>query len=187
MANVDDDLDLDVGKSSGGGKMKNIIIFSVIGLLLVGVSITTTLLLLGGGKEEVKVEARKKSGGEEEKKTHDDEESDSGKSDTTAYFDMTPPFVVNLNNQESDIRYLQVAVSLQLKKETDVEIIKKHLPVIRHNLVLLFSSLDFAEVRTTEGKVKLSERALKVKQDALKKATGKTVVEAVYLPSIVGQ
>lgn len=190
MASKDDDLDLDVEgkKGSGGGKMKNIIIFSVIGILLVGISITTTLLLLGGKKDSGPAEKPKT---EERKETKAAEEHKGAPEVThganVAYLDLTPPFVVNLDSQESDVRYLQVAVSVMVKKEADLEIVKKHMPMIRHNLVLLFSSLDFAEVRTTEGKIKLTERALKVIQDAMKKVVGAPVVEAVFLPSIVGQ
>ena len=102
--------------------------------------------------------------------------------------DLTPPFVVNLEGSEtSDIRFLQVSASLRVGSDKDLEILKKHMPVIRHNLNLLFGDLDFNEIRSREGKKKLAESALKVAQEALKKATGRPVVEAVYFNSLVGQ
>lgn len=104
-----------------------------------------------------------------------------------SYMDIKPAFVVNIDDPESNIRYLQVSVSLKMNKGKYEEKIKKHLPMIKHHLVLLFSSLTFSEIRSTEGKIRLAERALKEVQKILKKRTGKKLVSAVYLPSIVGQ
>lgn len=193
MAKVDEDLDLDVesGKKKGGGKMKSIIIFSLVGVLLIGFSITLTLLLIGGDKNATPVTAAATAAEAKAEKAEQAEEaaaeSSEASGNTVAYMDLSPAFVVNLDGKESDIRYLQVNMSVMVGKESELEIVRKHSPVLRHHLNMLFSSLDFNDINNTEGKKKLTEESLKVVRDALKKATGKPIVKAVYFNSIVGQ
>jgi flagellar FliL protein len=189
MAKVDEDLDLDLDtgeKKSGGGKMKKIIIFSVIGILIIGISIGLTLMLLGGGESDSPATAE----AETEQTTETDNSSETGTEEggeSVAYMDLSPAFVVNLEGTNSEIRYLQVNMSVEVGSDADVEVVRKHSPVIRHHLNLLFSSLDFSEINSTEGKARLTSDALDVVQKALKKATGKKIVKNVYFNSIVGQ
>ena len=186
MAKVDEDLDLDVesGKKKGGGKMKTIIIFSVIGVLLIGLSVTLTLVLLGGDKEAAPGAAQQAEG-ETSKEQVDEAAAASG--DSVAYLDLSPAFVVNLDGKESDVRYLQINMSVMVDQESDLEMVKTHMPVLRHHLNMLFSSLDFNDISDREGKNKLTDETLKVVRDSLKEAAGKPLVKAVFFNSIVGQ
>ncbi len=110
-----------------------------------------------------------------------------GGGSTSPYLEMRPAFVVNLSDRDSDVRYLQVEVTLKLADVNDSATVQKHMPMIRHRLVLLFSSLSFSEISSSQGKVKLTAEVLKEVQEGLKKMTGKEIIEAVYLPKIVGQ
>ncbi len=188
MANVDEDLDLDVGSGGkkSGGKMKSIIIFSVIGLLLIGLSVTLTLVLLGGDKEET-AGADKQAQDAATTAEGKGEETAVASGDSVAYMDLSPAFVVNLDSKESDIRYLQINMSVMVNQEADLETVKTHMPVLRHHLNMLFSSLDFNDISDREGKNKLTDETLKVVRDALQEAAGKPVVKAVFFNSIVGQ
>jgi len=195
MAKVDEDLDLDVegAKPKGSGKMKMIIIFTLIGVLLIGLSITVTLLLLGG-KDSAPATAAPAAGPasattETTAPASNEAPPVEALKDTSnvAYFQLSPAFVVNLEAGDSGIRYLQLNLSVMVGQESHLEIVKKHMPVLRHNLNLLFGSLDFNDIRSREGKDKLTAEALTVIRDALQKSTGKPVVQAVYFNSIVGQ
>ena len=200
----DDDLDLDVEtpkKSSGG--ISKIVIIAVLAVVLLGGTVAVTVMLVGGDKkvhvddeshdsesdeeddeeEEVKPKKHKKKKKKKRKKKHKKKKA---KLKTPYYLELPKPVVVNLDGS-SGVRFLQVSVALMVYKESDVELLKKHLPVIRHNLVLLFSSQNFTELQTIAGKKKLQAIALKTIRDELEKLIGKPVVEAVYLPSIVGQ
>jgi len=193
MAKVDEDLDLDVegAKPKGSGKMKMIIIFTLIGVLVIGLSITVTLLLLGGN-DSAPAPANAPAAGattETAAPASNDAPPVEELKDTSnvAYFQLSPAFVVNLEAGDSGIRYLQLNLSVMVGQESHLEIVKKHMPVIRHNLNLLFGSLDFNDIRSREGKDKLTAESLKVIRDALQSSTGKPVVQAVYFNSIVGQ
>jgi len=106
---------------------------------------------------------------------------------SSPYIDLNPAFVVNLTDNDSGIRYLQIAVSVKLQNESYADRVKKHMPMIRHNLVLLFSGLNYDEIKSQDGKLLLTNEVLKVTQEKLKKVTGKALVEEVYLTKIVGQ
>ena len=188
MAKVDDDLDLDVeAGAKGGGKMKSIIIFSVIGVLVIGLSVGLTVMLVGGDKAPAETTEKHAEGSAEKKSAKEEGAEGHSEGATVAYMDMDPAFVVNLDGKESDIRYLQIKMSVMVEKEADLELVKKHSPVLRHHLNMLFSSLDFNDISSREGKNKLTEESLKVVRDSLEKVEGAPIVKAVFFNSIVGQ
>ncbi len=110
-----------------------------------------------------------------------------GGGSSSPYLEIKPAFVVNLADKSNDVRYLQVEVTLKIADVNDAPKVQKHMPMIRHRLVLLFSSLSFSEISSSQGKVKLTAEVLKEIREGLKKMTGKELIEAVYLPKIVGQ
>ncbi len=196
MAELDDDLELDVEDkkpAAGGGKLKTILIFSVIGVLVIGISVAATWFIVSSGDDTagsgdemagaVEAEVSEKKGKESKK---DEEKKKVLSKAQVMYLDLAPAFVVNLES-DSDVRYLQVEVTVMVHSNEDVELVKLHMPVVRHHLMLLFSSQEFAELRTIEGKETLQADALEVVQKVMKDVTGYPVVKGVYLPSIVGQ
>ncbi len=210
MAQNEDDLDLDIEtkpKSSGG--MKKIIIISVIAIALIGGTVATTVMLVGGSDQE-EVEDEEDMYADEDDEEDDDEDrkkkkkkkvkKDKNKKQakknrskskkkvkkTPHYLELDKPIVVNLDGS-SGVRFLQISVALMTYEEANLEKIKTHLPVIRHNLVLLFSSQNFANLQTVAGKKNLQKNALAMIRDELKKLIGEPLVEDLYFPSIVGQ
>ncbi len=182
---AEDDLDLDVQQKKGGGK--KILIFALIGVLVLGAGVTTTVLLLGGGddaaadeadddEEPPKKHVKKKKKKKKKKKGH-----------STPNFTDLQPIVVNLNDPDSGVRFLQVAFTLQTGSSADADKVKTYLPVIRHHLNLLLSSQKFNDLKTRAGKIKLQRTALKTLQKALEEISGEELVEQVYIRSIVGQ
>jgi flagellar FliL protein len=67
------------------------------------------------------------------------------------------------------------------------DLVTLHMPVIRNNLMLLFSNQTYDTVSTLEGKEALREEALEVIQQILEEETGDPGVEAVYFTSFVMQ
>lgn len=80
-------------------------------------------------------------------------------------FLVVDPFTVNLQPDGAGDQYLQVAFSLQVGGEKDVEAIKLYLPQMRSRLLLLLSGKKASEISTVEGKKKLADEILdQVKQ-----------------------
>ena len=102
------------------------------------------------------------------------------------YIPLDPAFVVNFA-EGSRARFLQVSVEVMTRNNQVEQHIRTHMPVIRNNLVLLFSSQTYESVSTLEGKEALREEALNVIQKILEEETGDPGVESVYFTSFVMQ
>jgi flagellar FliL protein len=102
------------------------------------------------------------------------------------YISLDPAFVVNFA-EGSRARFLQVTVEVMTRNNQVEQHIRTHMPVIRNNLVLLFSSQTYESVSTLEGKEALREEALIVIQKILEEETGDPGIESVYFTSFVMQ
>lgn len=163
-----EDLDLDAKKSSGN--KKNILLYAVIGLLLIGVSVTSTMLLLGG------------NGGEKKAEGDGTEEVEKGE----ALYLPLETMVVNFGGK-SPARFLQVDVQVMTREKEVKGAIEKHMPVIRNDLLLLLSNQKYEQVSTLQGKEKLREQVLETIRKDLKEQEAPDAVEAVYFTSFVMQ
>ncbi|MCU6435392.1 flagellar basal body-associated protein FliL [Undibacterium sp. Jales W-56] len=69
------------------------------------------------------------------------------------------PFTVNLQSENGD-KYLQVAMTLQVQDEEQVNLIKLNNAQVRSRLLILLSSKQASEILTSEGKEKLAEEII---------------------------
>ena len=198
MAKTEEDLDLDVAKQETPvkkGGMKKIIIIAVAAVLLVSG--------IGGGAwfflkksadadsadaaSETKSAAAGKHGGKSDKK---DVKSKKEKKDAHAlpavYLALDPAFVVNFEDQ-GVVRFLQITAEVGTHDPLALDAVKLHMPIIRNNLVMLFSNLNLDNVTTREGKEKLRADALVEVQKVLQEQIGEPGVENIYFTSFVMQ
>ena len=164
------------GKPAGKSKLK-LIILIVVGLLLaIGLSVGATLFFLKGDKKE---EAKS----EEHAATED-----AGKPvKKQAIYEVLPPaFVVNYNYMGRQ-RYMQVSVALMGRDKAELDALHEHMPVLRNNLVMLFSGQDFEALSTPVGKEMLRQQTTASVQALAQKETGKMAVEQVLFTNIVLQ
>ncbi len=77
-------------------------------------------------------------------------ESSSGSAATVT----TPldPITVNLASFD---RYLQISITLQVAKPEVIERVKAVMPMVRHNLIMLLSAKESAQIQTPTGKTEL--------------------------------
>jgi len=178
------------------GKLLKIIIIVVSVLVLVGGTVGGTMYFTGAfSSDESSVADESSDTAEGDAK---DTKDGKGKKDKKGkdskkkaksppnYYAFDPAFIVNFveNNQ---IRYLQITMEIMTHDETVIEDIKTHMPVIRNNLVLIFSNQTYDTLSTAAGKQKMRDEALAEMQQILKNETGKAGVEAVYFTSFVMQ
>ena len=164
------------GKPAGKSKLK-LIILIVVGLLLaIGLSVGATLFFLKGDKKE---EAKS----EEHAATED-----AGKpvKKQAIYEVLAPAFVVNYNFKGRQ-RYMQVSVALMGRDKAELDALHEHMPVLRNNLVMLFSGQDFEALSTPVGKEMLRQQTTASVQALAQKETGKMAVEQVLFTNIVLQ
>lgn len=79
----------------------------------------------------------------------------------TVYVDMTPAFVTQVGQPGQRLSYLKANVTLRVSSKAAEEAVKAHMPRMRHELVMLFSSqTDVDRLSTGDGQDALRSEAL---------------------------
>jgi len=161
-------------QEKSSSKLKWIVIIGVALLVLVGTVVTTLLLtgVLGGEEPKAKEEAKTEQKAEAPKKP--------------IYFPLKPEFTVNFQDSRT-AHYMQVSVQVLTYDPKVVEAMKAHDPVIRNNLLLLFSQQNADQLKTRQGKEQLRELVEAEISKVLEERTGSDGVEDVYFTSFVMQ
>ena len=106
--------------------------------------------------------------------------------DSTAYFEIPTPFVVNLVN-EGDIAFLQVNAQLKVTRPELKTVLSAHMPAIQHTMMMLLSEQNTADVLSLQGKQILRETSLKQLQALMQAQIGEPAVEEVYFTGFIVQ
>lgn len=88
----------------------------------------------------------------------DDESAD----EVIEYLEMKPKFTLNL---EKSNKYLVINVQLMVEGEKHIEKVKKHLPALRHELIMIYSGRPASGLQTME------------QREALRQETKKTIIK----------
>jgi flagellar protein FliL len=103
------------------------------------------------------------------------------------YIALDPPFVTNFE-AEQVVRFLQISVQVLTHDLPTSDLIKANDPVIRNDLLLLFSNQKYADLATRDGKERLRAAALEAVRKIVAANGGKPErVDAVYFTSFVMQ
>jgi flagellar protein FliL len=111
----------------------------------------SVLLLAGGGAAWFLLKPS-----DDEKKA---EAAEAEKHVEPVYVALDPAFVVNFE-ASGLVRFLQVGVQVMTKDLATAELLKRHDPVVRNGLLLLFSGQGYEKLSTTDGKEQLRQAAL---------------------------
>jgi len=166
-----------------GGKLK--IILMVVGVLvLLGAAVGGTIFYMQSTTPPPAVEGEAE-GGEAA------EETDSGffggdGLEEAIYHKLRPNFITTFeaNNKQ---RYMQLEVTLMTRDSEVISALIKHDPLIRNQLVLLFSQQDYIALQTPDGKAELKKASLTTVQSILQKEIGKSGIDAVLFTNLVMQ
>ncbi|MFF7106937.1 flagellar basal body-associated protein FliL [Pseudomonas sichuanensis] len=103
------------------------------------------------------------------------------------YEPLAPAFVVNFN-QNGRQRYMQVSITMQGRSQADLDALKVHMPVIRNNLVMMFSGQGFDTLASSPvGQEMLRQKATAVVQEVAQKEVGRPVVDQLLFTNFVLQ
>lgn len=152
------------------GKLKLIIVIVVALLLAIGVSVGATWFFMHNAQSKPAEAAETAVVGKQ-----------------AAIFEpLLPAFVANFN-QNGRQRYMQVSITMMGRNQADVDALKVHMPVIRNNLVMLFSGQDFATLASPVGQEMLRQKATASVQEVAQKELGKVVIEQLLFTNFVLQ
>ena len=152
------------------GKLKLIILIVVALLLAIGLSVGATWYFMHSAQSKPAVLS---------------ETSPAGKQ-PAVFEPMAPAFVANYN-QNGRQRYMQVSITMLARNQADLDALKVHMPVIRNNLVMLFSGQDFATLASPVGQEMLRQKATASVQEVAQKELGKVVIEQLLFTNLVLQ
>lgn len=158
--------------ADGKRKLK-LIVLVVLGLLLaVGLSVGSTIYFMGRG---------------ETKSAEAADTQATPQRQAAIYEVLAPAFVVNFSNTGGRQRYMQVSVALMSRDQVALDALKEHMPLLRNQLVMLFSSQEFASLATPVGQEMLRQQATASVQELAQKEIGKLAIEQVLFTNFVLQ
>ncbi|MBI3771258.1 MAG: flagellar basal body-associated FliL family protein [Gammaproteobacteria bacterium] len=156
-----------------GNKKKKMMLLLILGGLGV-TSIAGTALFMTGVIGHKKVEAEQPQGAVANVKK------------VPVYFAFDKPITVNFET-ESGLRFLQVELEVMTYDPLVPDQIKTHMPVIRNELIMIFSSQDYGDLISQEGKDKIRSTVLSKLQAIMTEKSGKPGIEEVYFTNFVIQ
>jgi flagellar FliL protein len=159
---------------------KKLILFIVLALALVGVSIGGTLLALKllSPAPEVVIEL--------DAEGNPVEEIIEEVKGPAIYFPLRPALTVNYNAMGRQ-RFLRAEISIMTRDDEVVTAVELHMPMIRNNLIILFSGQTYNELQTDEGRELLKQDALKELQSIMQQEIGKPGIERILFTNFVMQ
>lgn len=104
----------------------------------------------------------------------------------TTYIPLAPPFVVNYGGV-GRLKYLKAEISVRVDDVQTANAVRHHMPLIRNNLVMLFSRQTEEDVRTQEGKERLRQTALAEINALITAEDGKSAVVDLFFNNLIIQ
>lgn len=95
------------------------------------------------------------------------------------------PFTVNLRPENGE-QYLQIALTLQVTDQAQVDLIKLNMPQVRSRLLTLLSSKMASEISTVEGKKQLTNEIItQIKQPFTPDGNAQSVTNVFFTSFII--
>jgi flagellar FliL protein len=85
------------------------------------------------------------------------------------YIEMTPKFTVNLAEPK---KFLLINVQLLVEGAEVIETVKKHMPALRHELIMLYSGRSSDQLQTMEQREALRQETTSAIRETLEKMAG---------------
>ena len=102
------------------------------------------------------------------------------------YLELTPSFIVNFPHQGRQ-RFLQATVSIMSRDTEATAAILEHMPVVRHNLINLFSAQMLLVFENPAGVELLRQLATQEVKQVLMQEIGRDGIEEVLFTNFVMQ
>lgn len=101
------------------------------------------------------------------------------------YVKIHPDLVVNLQSDDGQDRLLLVTLRAQVNTAAQRDALVRHMPAVRHELLMFMSEQPYLHLRSGEGRSWLQNEALRVIREALQEQTGQPQVKAVVFAEYV--
>lgn len=117
---------------------------------------------------------------------NEEEEPKEGEAPKVAYIDLVPSLVGNYGSGPR-LKYYKADISLRVSGPEAEEKVTRHEPLIRNQLVMLFSQQTDESLGSSDSKEKLRQEALKQVQQVLHSEEGKPLVDDLLFNNLIVQ
>ncbi|MCO6055839.1 flagellar basal body-associated protein FliL [Pseudomonas sp. MOB-449] len=115
-----------------------------------------------------------------------EEKPKEGEAPKVAYIDLVPSLVGNYGPGPR-LKYYKADISLRVTGPEAEEKVTRHEPLIRNQLVMLFSQQTDESLNASDSKEKLRQEALKQVQQVLNSEEGQPLVEDLLFNNLIVQ
>jgi flagellar protein FliL len=158
--------------------------------------IASLVLLIGAGaggyfylnssakNDQEKEDGKEKKAAEEHKKESEAESEEHPIPDVL--YELPSPLIVDFP-AGSSAKVIKLSISILIKGEEGVAVLKKNDPMLRNNLLMAISAIGAEKARTTEGKQELRALMLSEIGKVMEKMAAKNSVKDLYFTEFVMQ
>lgn len=168
---------------------KKLIIIIVVALLLIGGGVGGYFFYMKSTSAPEHAEEptnKEHAEAEEHKKAEAEEVGEDGKPIPDVFYDLPSPLIVDFPSGSS-AKVIKISLSIQVKGEANMAILKKNDPMLRNNMLMAISAIGADKIKTTEGKLELRAQLLAEVGKVLEKMSGKNTAKNVYFTDFVMQ
>lgn len=117
---------------------------------------------------------------------NEEEEPKEGEAPKVAYIDLVPSLVGNYGSGPR-LKYYKADISLRVSGAEAEEKVTRHEPLIRNQLVMLFSQQSDESLGSSDAKEKLRQEALQQVQQVLHSEEGQPLVDDLLFNNLIVQ
>jgi flagellar FliL protein len=117
----------------------------------------------------------------------EEEEEEEGAANSMAYVSLGDAMVLNLSSSSNRLTFLQFNADILINDENSEEIIKAHIPAIRHSLIVLLSEQKASDIKTPGKREEIRKQATSQIQALIADLSGNKDIEDVLFSSILVQ
>lgn len=103
------------------------------------------------------------------------------------YVSLGEPLVLNLTTEGTRLSFVQLKADVLIKDEGDTDLVKLHIPALRHQLILMLSEQNAADMKTVAKREQLRQKISEKMRSVFKELTGKDDIEEVLFSSFLVQ
>ena len=103
------------------------------------------------------------------------------------YYTLDPEFITNFISEGPTLGYVRVKVDLMVDNAADIELLKRHDPLLRDAINTLLGSQTLEEVKSQEGREKVRLKCKAKVEELLTKEEGRKVIRDLLFTNYLYQ
>ncbi len=103
------------------------------------------------------------------------------------YISLGKPMVLNLSTDSRRLTFLQVAADVLVKDEGARELVEKHVPAIRHKIILMLSEQPALDMKSPIKREEIRKQVTVAVRDMIETITGNKDIEEVLFSTFLVQ